>query len=335
MAPTTSDNAPINGIARWQVIAADAAKHHGLVERRASRLGKGAWYHAIRSARLESLHPGVARIVGSEKTLDQRIAAAVMAAGDGAMASHRSAAHLHGMPITPVPRRTGSHAVDDIDDVDTVHVTIPTRRRRPSLAGVMIHRPCDLGHLNPHRINGIRCTNVVRTLCDLGAVDTSAVHGAVGHALAQGGVDLGALESIVEQHAKRGRPGISALRDAIDSWSIDRKPADSVLEPAMHRLVARYSLPPVEFHPSIEGYEPDFRVIGSCVLLECDGWAYHGLDHARFERDRDRDAQLIAAGWIIVRFTYRAVTSSPARTAQRIRAALDRWNGVTPPDGHC
>jgi hypothetical protein len=74
----------------------------------------------------------------------------------------------------------------------------------------------------------------------------------------------------------QGRRGVVALRDAIADWSIDQKPADSVLETVMARLIARAGLPPVEFHPIIEGHEVDFRVIGTPVILECDGWKYHG-----------------------------------------------------------
>ena len=42
-------------------------------------------------------------------------------------------------------------------------------------------------------------------------------------------------------------------------------------------------------------------------------------------RDRDRDADLAAAGWIVLRFTYRAITMRPKATADRIAAAVARW----------
>ncbi len=82
----------------------------------------------------------------------------------------------------------------------------------------------------------------------------------------------------------------------------------------------------MEFHPTICGYEVDFRVSTAPIILECDGWTYHGLQRATFERDRDRDADLIAAGWIVVRFTYRAITMRPKATADRIAAAIARWS---------
>ena len=72
--------------------------------------------------------------------------------------------------------------------------------------------------------------------------------------------------------------GSPPLRDAIADWSIDDKPADSVLEVVMRASSTATDLPAVEFHPVIEGHEVDFRVIDTPVILECDGWAYHGLD---------------------------------------------------------
>jgi very-short-patch-repair endonuclease len=288
-----------------------ATANHGVISAVTSGLGRSSWYRAIRSGQLEQLHPGVARLHGTPDTPEQRIMAALLAVGMPALASHRSAAHLWGIarPAT-----------------DPVDVIITGRRRLPTLAGVVIHRPKDLERLRPQRRENIACTNILRTLLDLGAVDGPAVVDAVGHALANHRITLATLESVVVQHSEHGRAGIVALRNAVDAWAIDRKPADSLLEATMQRLVVRYRLPPVEFHPVIGGFEVDFRVIGTRVLLECDGWAYHGLQRDTFERDRERDAALIADGWVVFRFTYRAITSRPADTARRIAAAVDRWS---------
>jgi very-short-patch-repair endonuclease len=288
-----------------------ATANHGVISAVTSGLGRSSWYRAIRSGQLEQLHPGVARLHGTPDTPEQRIMAALLAVGMPALASHRSAAHLWGIARP---------------DTDPVDVIITGRRRLPTLTGVVIHRPKDLERLRPQRRENIACTNILRTLLDLGAVDGPAVVDAVGHALANHRITLATLESVVVQHSEHGRAGIVALRNAVDAWAIDRKPADSLLEATMQRLVVRYRLPPVEFHPVIGGFEVDFRVIGTRVLLECDGWAYHGLQRDTFERDRERDATLIADGWIVIRFTYRAITSRPADTARRIAAAVARWS---------
>jgi very-short-patch-repair endonuclease len=287
-----------------------ARANHGIITFERSGLSRSAWYRAIAAGAIDQIHPLVARLPGTPDTPEQRIVAGVHAVGAAALASHRSAARLWGVPRP---------------DSDPVDVLVIGRRRDLALDGVVIHRATDRYHLTPQRRSGIPCTNILRTIVDLGAVDPGGLHQAVGHALSTNLASLSALDAAVAAHARRGRRGVVALRDAIADWSIDHKPADSVLETVMARLIARFGLPPVEFHPIIEGHEVDFRVIGTPVILECDGWKYHGLDRSNFERDRDRDADLIAAGWIVVRFTYRAIVSRPAKTANRIRAAVERW----------
>ena len=307
---------PRSGV-RLDELDAIARRHHGVVTREMAGLNSQAWRRAIRGGTLVQLHPGVARLVGTADTVEQRVTAATFAVGSGTLASHRSAAFLWGAPRP------------DNDPVDLIVLDRSGARRRE---GICIHRPTDLADLTPpQRRSNIRCTNILRTLCDLGAVDPGGVEAAVGHALAARLVTLGALEAVLVAHARPGRTGVTALRSAIDSWSMDARPADSLLEHAMHRLVTRHRLPPVEFHKRIEGWEVDFWIVGTPIILECDGWTTHGLHHDQFERDRRRDGELIAAGWIVVRFTYRAITLAPGRTAERIRSVVDRWQHTAPP----
>ncbi len=285
--------------------------HHGAIHRHAVTCSDDAWQRAHGSGLLVALHPHVSRLAGTLPTPELAIASAVLAAGPDALASHRSAARLWGIPRP---------------DDDPVDVILPCRGPARRYGGVRVHRPRDQLRLRPALLRaGIACTSVSRLLLDLGAVDRHAVRGAVGHALSCRLTTLELLEAVLVEHAERGRHGITALRRAVDDWNIDGRPADSVLEIAMRRLLRRAGLPPVDFHPLIEGWEVDFRVVGTPVLIECDGWMHHGLDHAQFERDRLRDARLAAAGWITLRFTYRAIVRQPAATAARIRAALDRW----------
>jgi very-short-patch-repair endonuclease len=296
-----------------------ARAHHGVITLAASGLSRPAWYRAIEAGAIEQLHPFVARLHGTPDIAEQRMIAATFAVGHGGLASHRSAARLWGVTRS------------DDDPVDVT--TPPSTRRDLHLDGVTIHRTTDGAHLSPQRRYGIPCTNILRTLVDLGAVDPDGVVDAVGHVLATRLADLPALAATILEHSQRGRSGIGPLRRAVDEWSIDAKPADSVLEASMRRLVERYRLPDVEFHPVIDGFEVDFRVVGTPLILECDGWTYHGLDRMNFERDRTRDADLTAAGWIVVRFTYRSIVSTPGRTAHRILANIARWGGADSPDG--
>ncbi len=302
-----------------------ARRQHGVVARRQTDLTSFSWQRALAAGNLVALHPGVARLVGTSRSAEQQIMAAVLAAGPGALASHRAAAHLHGVPsVHPPP-------------VDVVVPNRPGARRdrgkaAVGLEAVVVHRPRDLARTSPHRIDGIPCTNILRTLVDLGAVAPALVHGAVGHALTNDLASLSAIESTLVAHARRGRSGVSELRRAIDDWSLDAKPADSVLEPAMSRIVHRYGLPAVEFHATVGGREVDFWVIGTPIVIECDGWRYHGKQREQFERDRANDAEFAAHGWIVLRFTYRKITTRPGDVARQIRQTIDRWTDRPTPD---
>ncbi len=287
-------------------------------------MSAAAWRRAIDAGTLVAIHSDVARLVGTPDTPQQSIAAAVLAAGRGALASHRSAALLHGIPVADPP------PVDIIVPRRGAHDTANSRGRTANeLDDVCIHRPRDLQRTTPHRIEDIACTNILRTLVDLGAVDSDAVHGAVGHALTNDLATLGAIETTLAHHARKGRRGVVALRRALDDWSLDAEPADSVLEPAMHRLLVRYGLPPAEFHAHVGGREVDFHVTGTPIVIECDGWTYHGRDRHQFERDRHDDAEFAAHGWIVLRFTYRKITTRPADVANQIRRTIDRWAHVS------
>ena len=291
-----------------------ADEHHGVLHlaqlRRRQALSRSAWYRAIDAGVLVAVHPGVARLVGTQVTREHRIAAAVVAAGAGAMASHRSAAHLWGVPRP---------------DDDPVDVILSRRSREAGLEDVLVHRPRDRKDLSPVRRSGIPTSNVLRMLCDLGAVDEPSVAAAVGHVVTTGLASPAALRSAVEVHARRGRHGVPAFRAALDDWVLDGKPVDSVLEPAMRRLLDDHALPPAQFHAVLRGYEVDFWITDSPIVLECDGWDSHGRDRVQFERDRVRDAELAAAGYVTVRFTYGQLMRRPVQVAGRIRAIVRRW----------
>jgi very-short-patch-repair endonuclease len=282
-------------------------------------MSRATWYRALEHGALEPLYPGVARLYGSAQTREQAIAAAVLAAGKGAMASHRSAAYLWGIPRP---------------EDDPIDVILTVRRREANLPGVVVHRPRDRRDLSPVLRQNIRTSNILRLLCDLGAVDEGSVLAAVGQVVTAGLASPVALRTAVEVHARRGRRGVPAFRRALEEWVIDGKPVDSVLEAAMARLVKTYRLPPVEFHPIVGGYEVDFRVIGTDIILECDGWETHGRNRRRFEKDRTRDAELVALGNIVVRFTYWAITRRAGAEAERIRAIVRRWAPLTAFPGH-
>lgn len=291
-----------------------ARRQFGLVRRNQTSISQSAWSRAVAAGSLIAVHPNVARLPGSTPDERHRIKAATLAV-PGSVASHRSAAVLWGL-------------VSSYDETSTavVHVTVTRPDRTHSLSGVTTHRPRDRNDVRAVTRQTIPCTPPLRTLLDLGITDPDLVHAAVGRAIDSGLLTIDGLEVGLRRHAERGRIGVTTLRKAVDDWALDGRPADSVLEIAFAGLCARFGLPPWRFHERLEGWEADFRFDGTPVVVECDGWATHGRKRHQFERDRRKDDDLRAAGWVVARFTYRAITQRPADTARRIRRLLDAWH---------
>ena len=290
-----------------------AQRHHGLVSRTAAAangVGRSSWYRAIETGHLEQLYPNVARLWGSQATLAQRALAAVWAAGEGAMASHRTSAALWGIP------RADDEAID---------ILLPSRRRDSRPAGVIVHRPRDLLDLRPIMRQRVPTTNPMRMLLDLGAVDEASVVAAMNAVLASKVASPAAIRGALARHARKGRNGVTALRAAVGAWLDEELPPDSELEARMAALLGDFGLPPVQFHAVVVGFEVDFLVVGTNIILECDGWGSHGLDRDQFEFDRIRNADLAAAGYVIVHFTWRRLTNEPERVAGDIRRVIERW----------
>lgn len=288
--------------------------HFGLITfQEAGRHGmsRAHWnsYVGDRAAR-ERLHRDVGRVLGAPTSREQRTLAAVLAAGPGAMASHRSAAHLWGAERPP-------H--------DPIDIVLPGRTRRARLEGVVVHRPSDLVDLRPVTRLGIASTNPLRVLVDLGAVDPVGVFPALSTFVMAGFVTPAAVGAALDRHAQRGRAGVGALREALERWMIDGKPSDSQLEQRMVAVAQRFGLPPMTFHPIIGGHEVDFAIDGTCLVVECDGWASHGADRAQFHHDRVRDGDIQAIGHVVIRVTWRHAFSRPQQTAERIARSVWTW----------
>jgi very-short-patch-repair endonuclease len=239
----------------------------------------------------------------------QLLAAAL--AHPGTMCSHRSAAWLWGL--------------DRADD-EPVDLISARRTRGTALDGVVIHRPRDKVDLRAVIRRGVPTTNPLRTLVDLGAVDAEAVYPTMVHLFAERLVAPRAALATVARHSRKGRHGVVALRQALERYAADELPVDSLLEAKMAELLAAAELPPAVFHARVLGFEVDFLLTGTRIIIECDGWASHGLNRDQFEFDRLRNSELAAAGYIVVHVTWVQLRDHPQRQIERLRAVVARWH---------
>jgi very-short-patch-repair endonuclease len=289
--------------------------HHGLVTLDQAKLhgmSTADWNRANRDGNraIEPLFRNVARVVGAPTSAEQRILAAVLAAGSDAMASHRSAARLWG--------------VERSDD-DPIDIMLASRSRRARLDNVVVHRPRDLADLRPVVRSGIPTTNPLRVLLDLGAVDPAGVASALQRFVMAGFVTPSSVSAALGRHSAKGRAGLTSLRRALERWMIDGKPSDSDLENQMTTIARDFGLPPMQFHAVVGGYEIDFLVLGTPIIVECDGWTTHGVDRTQFARDRDKDSELNALGFIVHRVTASQLFARATLTATRLAKCIWAW----------
>jgi very-short-patch-repair endonuclease len=268
--------------------------------------------------RLIAMYPGVYRPVGLAPTDMLWLRAAVMAAGPQAHVSHRSAAWLRDWP-------GGRHDVREL---------VVPHDHRPRLPGVFVHRSLRLPDAHRRVIDGLPVTSVDRTLADLGAVvRPDTVQAAVETAVVGRLTTVNRLWELVDDHGRRGRNGIGALRLALEEWMLSERPPDSVLEIAFARLVRREGLPEPVYQLWVEVAGQRYRIDAAwpdvMLAVEVDGWETRKTYRA-FQSDTDRQNAITLAGWAFIRFTWTDVVRRPAYVAGQIAEALARLRPDVP-----
>ena len=100
------------------------------------------------------------------------------------------------------------------------------------------------------------------------------------------------------------------------------RPTDNDFEERFRELVRRAGLPqPVAQYRGFAPYRLDFAWPELKIAVETDGWATHGRRQG-FEDDRAKDARLLAAGWRVLRVTYRRLRREPMVVAAQLAAVL-------------
>ena len=284
------------------VVAEVAARQHGVIGRAqllTAGLGTEAIRHRVRAGRLHPLHRGVYAVGHPAVTFHGRCLAGVLAGGPGALLGRRSGAVLWGL-LAP------DGAVPD--------VIVTTGRRRPQ-PGVRLHRTRDVAPTEQRLRSAVPVTSPLRTLLDLAAWgDPREAIRAAEEAQVRRLVRPAELAGLVD------RPGAPLLRRA--AAPDGRMPfTRSEAERRLLRLVARAGLPRPRTNVRLAGHEVDALWPRERVVVEVDGYAFHSSP-AAFDRDRRRDADLQAAGYRVLRLTWRALTDRPEESAARLAVLL-------------
>lgn len=287
-----------------------ALRHHRIVSVRQLKvigLDKSAVARRVAEGRLTLMHRGVYLVGPGPPTKRGRWLAAVVAAGDGAVLSHRDAARLWGI------RDTAPASID---------VTIPGHGRRQRHGGITIHRTRSFHHDDVTVIDRIPVTSVERTLLDLAEVVTPhQLQRAYEQAEKLRALDHRKLRELVDR--SNGRRGLKALLPLLDYDPTPATEAWSELERLFHDLVRRNGLPPYQRNvvvagdPSpVDAYWPAARLV-----IELQSYAFHS-GRGEFERDHAKRARLMAARQTVLPLTHRQVTREEAEVVATIATLL-------------
>ena len=271
---------------------------------RACGLSRDRVEQRVKAGQLQRLWQGVYAFGHRELTREGRLIAAVLACGEGAVLSHRSAAQR--WELLPTAQRN-------------IDITVPTRAGRVKRPGIHLHccRRLDPADLTTR--GGIPVTTVARTLVDLNAVvPDRLLERALEQAYIRRLLPVGGIEDALER--ANGRK-TRALRRLIAAESRTATVTRSELEERFLALIRSVELPEPEVNAWLCGYEVDFLWRAQRRVIEVDGHAYHSSRQAT-TRDRRKDDDLETAGYRVTRFTADQILHDPEDTLARTRRVL-------------
>jgi hypothetical protein len=294
-------------------LAAVASSQHGVFTRSDAlsaglspsaidrRLANGTWSKAAESVYL---------IGGSPATWERAVSMAVLSTGPTAVASHGTAAYIHG--IMARPRRI---------EVTTTTRGIPDRLH-------IIHRSTDLVPDDVCTLRGLPVTNPPRTLVDMGIPWREGVtERALEEAIRRGLTSELAVARVLHRVARKGRNGAGVMRMILLNRLGWNNITESQLEDEFVRIMraAGIFLPEPQVRIIKKGgrliARVDFVYVEIKLVIELDSQRYHS-DVASFRSDRRRQNELTLEGYRVLRFTTWDVFAAPEYVVAKVAEAL-------------
>lgn len=269
------------------------------------RLAGGVW---------ERRTPGVYVHTATPASRALDLWSAVLAAGLGdAVLTHESAALLHGaerLPETPI----------------TLTVRHGWHHRLP---GLVVHQIDDLARRHQTVVLGLPVSTPARSVVELGATAGADLVGRAADDLVRSRrTTYAAIASVLAEVARPGKPGVELVGQMLEERVGGHVPPASELERALFATLAGGGLPSPERQVPLPGRGPAFGLVDGAyrdarVVLEADGRRWHARMSAA-RRDRERDAQVVRAGWVPLRFVYEQIVAEPHEVCAIVRETRER-----------
>jgi hypothetical protein len=256
------------------------------------------------------MHAGVYRIEGSESSWEQALLAAVLAAGDDAVASHRAAAVMWG--IEGIER--------------TVELTVPIARR-PRVKGAVIHRTDGLLLPERTRLRHIPLATPARTVFDLASViPRGALDRVVEDVLSRRLVPRRALVAQLAAHGGPGRRKTNVLQELLDEHPERWERAEGRFARRLLRFLKARGFPDpmIEYEVRLASGKSvfiDAAYPDEMVGLEANSYLWHTA-RRDWVRNETKTRALTAIGWAILPVTWEDLVPNATTFEDELRAAL-------------
>lgn len=296
----------------YQTAAGVARRQHGVIsvdQLRAHGVSSKAITGLLQADLLERVAFRTYRYPAVDGSWNQDVMTAVLTAGPDALASHATAATLHGLLDRPL---------------DLIEVVVPRWRRRHH--AFVVHESKDLMPGDRIVVEGIPATAPTRTVVDLGASAPWLVEKALDRALRGNLATLEGVAGFIGRVARKGRSGVGVVRPLVEARLRWQGMTESDFEDLFRRVwgdrvpqpVAQYEITDARW-----GFicRADFAFPRHKIRIELDSEAFH-MDRPTFQKDRQIQNRTELLGWKTLRYTWWDLTSRPEVVVDQVTTAL-------------
>ena len=285
-----------------------AASRHGALSRRQAA-GIGLTPQQIRRMidrdLLREPVPGVLVMPDAPRTWRQELMIATLACNSAGVGGFESSAALH-----------------CVDGFQEGPLTIVLRSPRKILVERVVVHVGPLSTEDVVEIDGIPCTSIERTLCDLGSSTSELRSRMAFEWYWRTKRDLRPLQAAVDRLHRPGQHGTRLMQELLVEARLKGRPTESPLEVRLEAIIG-------DLDGLVRQYEvfdsagrflgrPDFAIPSQRIAIEAHSRQFHSSDEARI-RDAIRDENLTNGDW-----TVRYVTSKEMDHPSKLRSSVRR-----------
>ena len=196
------------------------------------------------------------------------------------------------------------------------------------------HRPADavlhetfwLPDRHTQIVHGVPCVSDARLAFELASlVSPRRLRRLVDRLKTTRGMEYAEMARVAAELWRRGKPGSAEMRLVVDERVPGYVPPASELEAVYRDLCDDFGLPQGVRQLNAGGTawigRVDVAYLSRKLLIELDSRRWHDTSTA-FDDDRERTNALVAAGWRVVRITWRMLHDEPGKVAALLRSLL-------------